>query len=665
MTAHRQGNGQCSRRGFMRVAGGGLAAGVLGFPAIVRAAPKGRRVVVLGIDGMDPALVARFVEAGRMPNTRRLIERGSLARLQTSNPPQSPVAWSNFISGTNAGGHGIFDFIAREPDTLLPYFSASRVEQAARSVRIGGCNIPLGARRLANLRGGPTFWTCLQEAGVDCTVLRMPANFPPTDTAATTLAGLGTPDIHGSYGIFSFYTSRTHERSRDVSGGHIERVHVRNDVVACTLRGPTDTFDPDRNKVHVPFRVDLDPEQPIARLSIQGVELVLQEREWSDWVRVRFTMLPHLAELVGICRFFLKRVRPDFELYVSPVNIDPRDPSLPICTPRGYARELAERIGDFYTQGMPADTSALSAGVLDDAEYREQATAVLREEMRMFESEFARFTRGFFFFYFSSLDLNSHVFWRALDPSHPLYTPELAARHGSFVPWLYEQMDIAIGKALSRVDAPDTLAVVSDHGFGPFRRQFNLNSWLMDNGYAAPVRGAVRGQGTFFSSVDWPRTRAYGLGINGLYLNVKGREPGGVVRRGAGERALLSELIERLKAVRDPKTGSTVISNVYRPAEVYSGPYVARAPDLIVGYNLGYRASWDTILGKYPEQAVLDNTDPWSGDHATDSAFMPGILISNRKITADRPALSDMAPSILGLYNVPAPEGMTGRQVLG
>ncbi|OQW94477.1 MAG: hypothetical protein BWK77_09180, partial [Verrucomicrobia bacterium A1] len=475
--------------------------------------------------------------------------------------------------------------------------------------------------------------------------------------------GLGTPDIHGSYGIFSYFTDDPAEKPRSVSGGQVERVAVEDGQVHGALRGPKNTFSVNGAKSDVPFTVYADPHSDSVKIVIQDHELVLKAKEWSDWVAVKFPMLPHLVSTSGICRFYLKSAHGPFALYVSPVNISPADPDLPICAPPGYARELVKDVGLFYTQGMAEDTAALSAGVFDDDEYRAQATFVLDESFRIFNHEFARFRRGFFFFYFSTLDLNQHMFWRTLDRDHPLYSRKLAEKQGDFLPWLYGRTDEAIGTALDAADERTLVLAVSDHGFTSFRRQFNLNSWLMDNGYAQPVNASDRAEASFFTNTDWAATRAYGLGINGLYLNREGREAYGTV--GAGEvEALTAELVERLKAVRDPKTGEPIIANVHRRSEVYSGPCVADAPDLVVGYNRNYRASWDTVLGKYPQEHVLDNLDPWSGDHTMDPSFLPGVLLSSRPVAAADPGLEDMAPTILKEFGAPVPTEMTGKAVL-
>lgn len=653
-----------NRREFLAMAGrAGAAVALAGFPALVRAKEKTRSVIVLGIDGMDPALLQQYWSEGRLPNSRRLKETGGFSLLRTSDPPQSPVAWSNFISGTNPGGHGLFDFIARDAATLQPRFSMARVEPPARILTMGRHIIPLSGPRIANLRQGPTFWVELEKQGIECTVLRMPANFPPTSCAGRTLAGMGTPDIRGGYGTFTVWTDESTETTREVAGGRICRVTLKDNAFESELPGPANTLDTGHGEVRVPFAVHIDREHAVAKVTIQGQELLLNEGEWSEWIPVRFTLAPVIATCSGICRFFLKRAREPFTLYVSPVNLNPAEPASPLSTPASYVRDLAKALGSFHTQGIAEDTHALSAGVFSDDDYRGQATFVFEEQQRLFEHEFARFREGFFFSYFSALDLNSHAFWRALDTEHPLYTPELARRHGDFIPWLYERMDALIGMVLAQSDERTLVMVMSDHGFAPFRRQFNLNGWLMDYGYARPQPGAVRGETALFGDTDWRETRAYGLGLNGLYLNIKGREQQGCVTPGLEAERLTAELIRHLTTCRDPADGEKIISHVYRPGEIYTGAHVNEAPDLIVCYKPPYRASWDTALGCYGREQVLDNKNPWSGDHAMDSAYLPGVLLANRAIQNQAPTLCELAPTIMAAFGMAPAVGMTGKVV--
>jgi predicted AlkP superfamily phosphohydrolase/phosphomutase len=499
---------------------------------------------------------------------------------------------------------------------------------------------------------------------VPALIYHMPANFPPVPTRARTLSGMGTPDVLGTYGTFSYYTDDLYSATGPVNGGRVYPVKVEDFIVRASLYGPYNTFRKGEPESSLPFRVALDPQSAVADIRIEGHEFVLREGELSPWITLRFDLLPHLAGVSGICRFYLKQVRPTFQLYVTPVNMDPSDPALPISTPGEYARELREELGPFYTQGIAEDTKALSGGYLNDAEYLAQARTVLDEQLRAYARELARFRSGLFFFYFSSLDLNSHMFWRALDPQHPGYTPEIGEKYGAVLESLYRQMDQVLGEALAKAGDDAIVLVLSDHGFAPYRRSFNLNAWLRDRGYLVLLAGATTG-GDSFQGVDWTRTRAYGLGLNGLYLNLRGRERQGIVEPGRAADALRQELARALLEVRDPADGQPVITRVDIASQAYSSHYAAEAPDLLIGYNRGYRAGWGTVLGGVPAAVMEDNLDPWSGDHCMDFRQVPGVLLSNRHIALDAPALTDVAPTVLALYGIAQPREMKGQTLLG
>ena len=622
-----------------------------------------QKLVILGIDGMDPQLLKKFMAEGRMPNFSALVRKGSFRLLTTSIPPQSPVAWSNLITGMNAGGHGIFDFIHRDPKTLQPYFSASRVEPPKQGIHLGNWIIPLGGGTADQLRQGKAFWETLDDYGVPNTIVRMPSNFPPVKSKGHTLSGMGTPDLRGSYGTFSFYTDDPMTAAGPVEGGQIIPVRVEESQVVAKLIGPDNTFRKGSPPTLEPFTVSIDPLEAVAKFTVQDQKFVLREGEWSDWIHIEFQLIPFLGNVKGICRFYLKQAHPRFELYVSPINLDPADPALPLSTPKNYARELSEEVGEFYTQGISEDTKALSAGVLGDKEYLEQARTVLAEHRQIFDAEFPKFQSGLFFFYFSSLDLNSHMFWRLIDPQHPEYDAALAAQFGSALPEFYQQIDQVLGEVLQRMDDHTTLLVLSDHGFAPYNRSFNLNTWLLKHGYITLKHEPNPDQNQAFANVDWSRTRAYGLGLNGLYLNLKGRERDGIVDPGAAADSLLTEIREKLLYERDPQNSLAAITRVDRANEVYQGPYAQLGPDLLVGYNRGYRAGWQTILGNFPADVFENNTNPWSGDHCMDHSLVPGVLLSNRPIEAANPALTDIAPTIFAQFGIPQPSSMMGRSV--
>ncbi|MCD6353292.1 MAG: alkaline phosphatase family protein [Proteobacteria bacterium] len=652
-----------TRRGMLKVMGGvAVAAGVggLGKGWAKKPSPK---VIVLGIDGMDPTLLQKYMSEGKMPNARRLVEMGGFSPLTTSIPPQSPVAWANFITGMNPGGHGIFDFIHREPETFTPYLSTSKTSPPSKIISLGEWEIPLSSGEMRLLRKGKAFWNILEENGVSSTVFKVPSNFPPEESKGRTLSGLGTPDILGTYGTFSYFTNDPQKNCQNMGGGKVFPVEVKDNKVVARLVGPRNTFRKDSPKSTVDFTVWVDSHNPVVRIKVQGEEILLKEKEWSDWMVVKFDMVPYLESVSGIFRIYLKEVHPHFKLYVSPININPADPAIPISTPSDYSRKLAQEVGYFYTQGMPEDTKALSNDIFTDNEYIEQAQFVLNERLRLYDYELSRFQEGFFFFYFSSLDLDSHMFWRTIDPSHPLYSSELNRKLGWFIPSLYQKMDEVIGKAMKRMDDNTTLMVMSDHGFVSFRRGFNLNTWLLNNGYAALEDPLSQEETEFFNNVSWSKTRAYGLGINSLYLNLADREIEGIVAPGDESASLVDEIAKRLTGVKDPITGENVITHAYKPGQVYSGPQTKKAPDLILGYNRHYRSSWDTILGKYPRPEFINNDDKWSGDHCMDNIFLPGVFLCSKKFAAWQPALYDLTPSILNKFGIGKPKNMIGKSI--
>jgi predicted AlkP superfamily phosphohydrolase/phosphomutase len=622
-----------------------------------------QKLIILGIDGMDPQLLKQFMAEGKMPNFSNLAQKGSFRLLTTSIPPQSPVAWSNLITGMNAGGHGIFDFIHRDPKTLQPYFSASRVEPPKHGIHLGKWIIPIGGGSAEQLRQGKSFWETLDDHGVPNLIFRMPSNFPPVKAKGNTLSGMGTPDLRGSYGTFSFYTDDPMTASGTVEGGQIIPVEVKDSQVAAKLIGPDNSFRKGSPPALELFTVAVDPLEPVARFTVQDQKFVLREGEWSDWVHIEFQLIPFIGNVKGICRFYFKQAHPRFQLYVSPINIDPADPALPISTPKSYSRELAEEVGEFYTQGISEDTKARSAGVLDDKEYLQQSRTVLAEHRQIFDAEFPKFQSGLFFFYFSSLDLNSHMLWRLIDPQHPGFDALLAAEYGAALPEFYQQIDQVLGEVLKRADDHTTVIVLSDHGFAPYKRSFNLNTWLLNHGYITLKSEPNPDQSQAFANVDWSRTRAYGLGLNGLYLNLHGREREGVVEPGAQADAMLKQIKDELLSAHDPKNNLAAITRVDLASNVYQGPYAQQGPDLIVGYNRGYRAGWQTILGNFPADIFEDNSNPWSGDHCMDYTLVPGVLLSNRPIAASSPALTDIAPTIFAEFGIEKPGSMMGHSV--
>jgi predicted AlkP superfamily phosphohydrolase/phosphomutase len=636
------------------------------------------KLIVLGFDGMDPRLCERLMAQGKMPHLAQMRDGGGGYKpLGTSIPPQSPVAWSNFITGAGPGVHGIFDFIHRNPAKQCePFYSAAETVHSDDGWDIGKHKIPLAfwpfqhnpTQTLLRRHGIP-FWDYLDEAGVPSRIYDIPSNYPPSPSHhghMCCLAGMGVPDLLGGYGTYQYFSSDT-LRSLEEPGGYRKPLVFQGDFAKGSLIGPENTTLKKPAKATVPFQVYRHPTDANARIEWQDQVIVLKEGEWSDWCKVDYELempsfLPN-THVSGICRFYLQQVRPTFRLYVTPINIDPSDPGgQRVTEPADFIKTLAKALGLFYTTGFQEDHKALANRVFRDEEYVDQARSVLQERMRLFHYAMDNYHDGFLFFYFSSTDLQAHMFWWNGDEPHPVRSPEKARRFNGVIEDLYVEMDKVVGEVVDRYGRDATILVMSDHGFCNFRRQFNVNTWLRDQGYLGPsdCRSLLNpGNGRL---VDWKRTRAYGLGLNGLYLNLRGRERDGVVEP-ADREALLEEIRGKLLAVRDPMKGEPVIAKVYRSDEVYSGPYAAKGPDLIIGYDRGYRASWATTTGDLENDVISNNDSAWSADHCIAADQVPGVIFSNRPILREAPTLIDLAPTILEQFAVSLPDTMKGRSL--
>jgi predicted AlkP superfamily phosphohydrolase/phosphomutase len=596
----------------------------------------GRQVIVLGVDGMDPGFLERHWSD--LPNVARLRGQGGFRRLGTTMPPQSPVAWSTFITGLDPAEHGIFDFVHRDPRTMQPFSSMSRTVEPRFQIPLGPYVLPLSSARVETLRKGEPFWRMLWDRHIPVTIMHMPTNFPPERVGAA-ISGMGVPDLRGTEGTFTFYTDDPEEIARDVPGGRIVKVAAENGRYVLPVEGPPNPLRKDRRYATADLVVEADAERDAALLTTGSARAIVQRGEWSEWLRADFPLLGWLAGARGMFRVYAKEIHPRLELYVTPVNIDPRAPDLPISAPASFSRAVAGAIGPFYTQGIAEDTSAYRQGVLDLEEFLRQSTLVRDDEMKLLRYALDGFREGLLFFYFSSIDQGSHMLWGK-------HEPELLE--------IYRAVDAAIGEVCRRFPRAD-IVVMSDHGFNSFDRSVNLNTWLWEKGFLA-LQGPPRGDDEGFADVDWTKTQAYALGLNGLYLNIAGREKNGILRQGAETAAAMQRLARELVEFRDPANGRQVVET----APATGAP---AGPDLIVGYGRGYRGSWETALGAVPRAILEDNTDVWIGDHCINAEDVPGVLLSNRLLRAERPSLRDVTVTILEMFGVGAGAGMRGQTV--
>jgi len=617
-----------------------------------------KRAVILGFDGMDPELTERFIAEGRLPNLARLRQEGTFRKLRTTFPAISPVAWSTFMTGVNPGKHNIYDFLARDLGTYLPFLSSAEIQGPKRSFKIGKYTIPLGGARVKGMRRGTPFWHWLGEAGVFSSVIRVPVTFPPEKFSGVLLSGMCVPDLKGSQGTFCLCTTRK-QGDKFREGGVRVPIERNGSGYYSYVPGPEDPLSGGSGaELRVKFEI-YPRSSDTAEIRTDLEKFTLKVGDYSEWISMKFKGGLGLSAH-GICRFYLKELSPEVEVYVTPVNIDPGQPDLPISHPVTYSIYLAKLFGPYATLGLAEDTWALNEKVLDDDAFLAQCYGNHEDRERMFFDALEKTPQGLCACVFDTTDRVQHMFWRYLEEDHPAARDVPREKRKEVIQELYSRMDTLIGRVMEKIDNQSLLMIVSDHGFKSFARCVNLNAWLHQNGYLSLKSGKTE-SGDWFEDVDWSRTRAYTMGLNGLYLNIKGREREGIVQPGAETEELTEELRSKLDGLVDPASGRVGITGVFERDSVYAGPYAENGPDLIVGYGDGYRASWDSVMGKVTTLIFEDNIKAWSGDHCIDPRLVPGILFCNRKIVDEKPAIVDVAPTILKLFGLPLPRHFDGK----
>ena len=595
---------------------------------------KVKRVVILGMDGLDPARLRQYMKAGKLPNFSRLAQEGSFRELGTTFPAVSPVAWSTFQTGVNPGKHRVFDFLRRDPAgyTILP-----------ADTELVSAN---GRARLKTRRRSRPFWEILGEYGIFSQALNVPVTFPPQKFYGVCLSGLGVPDLLGTQGTFLLYTTEPPEPGRpDPTGGKRIFVERRDGRIDAEIAGPklTDGGAPPAVK----FSLDLSCDPP--QLELDGKRTPLPAGGVTDWVKVRFKA-GFANTLRGMCRFRLLTTQPHVRLYVSPIHLDPQWPPMPISHPRLYSTYVAKVLGNFPTLGFAEDTWALNEGILSEAAFLEECYEFHEQRARLFYHTLKQARSGVLAMVFDLPDRIQHMFMAQEDA--PGEGPTEIEK-------MYVRMDAHVGRLMGEAGDGTAVFIVSDHGYKRFRRCFNVNGWLREHGYLALLDGRATG-GRYFEGVDWSRTRAYSMGFGQVLLNLKGREGQGTVDP-AEAADLKKQLRKELEAARDPDTGERPIVKVYDAAKIYAGPYVEEAPDLLIGYRDGYRSSWGSVIGEVEDCAFADNDRCWTGDHCMDPPATPGVVLSNWHIQDKHCYIRDVAPTVLDLFGVSKPGHMDGK----
>ena len=654
------------------------------------------RVFVMGFDGLDPTLTSKFMAEGKLPNLQKLASAGTYRTLGTTQPSESPVAWSSFATGVNPGKHNIYDFLVRDFDTYMP--DLAMVKKEPPQFLWG--TIPIKRPRAISTRGGTSFWVTAGLDGVQSRVLTVPVTFPPEEVEhGELLAGLPLPDLRGTVGTFYYWSTdlSSFEEGSPEFGGYLKRLLFDGGVSKTYLRGPESpilkqeeaalrarqktgalsekeqarlTALKDTKDVNVPITVRWVENSGKVDLEIQGTKLSLKQGEWSGWVPLTFDV-NFLVKLHGMTQFFIQRADSELQIYAHPANMDPRDPPIPISKPDSFASDLVKKIGVYRTIGWAESMDkSLQELRTDEASFLYDADKAFDDREKIIFENLKDDNWDLFVAAIETTDRVSHMFFRLIDPKHPMYDKDLAAKYGDAIEKVYRRADALVGKIQEKLPKNTTFMVMSDHGFHTFRRGVNLNTWLVQHGYMvfdgqqSPKKGLddLFGRGQFWEGVDWSRTRAYAVGLGQIYFNLKGRESRGIVSPGAEYDALQKEIGEALAKEVDPDDKAQIFRAVYKRDDIYKGEYLRNAPDLQVGFNDGYRVGWQDTMGGVQRTFVENNNRKWSGDHcATATEISGGVFFSSRKVANEAPHIMDLAPTILELLGVPLPKDYDGK----
>lgn len=502
------------------------------------------KVVILGFDGADGDLAAKWMDEGELPNLAKLRDEGTFRPLMSTIPSQTPVSWSTFATGLSPGRHGIFDFLRRDPQNYRPSLGlalketipflwgprnglvigagvgvlalllswlALRLFKAPKLVAIGvavvlGGGAAWAAGRAAsqllpetrplaiNPRQGETFWQALATEGVRTKVVRLPQNFPPDPFEhGSILSGLGTPDLSFRIGKPFYFTSELFYAPRGGGDFSVEIAELPDNRGSMTtqIKGPPDELFSEPGKLrYITIPMDLTVAEDRSKLTIEvsGTTLSLAPGEWSDFVRFTFPF-NSVIKMHGIGRFRLLELDPEIRLYLSPIQFDPTNlpPILDISAPRDFAPDLADRFGLYKTIGWAIDTWSLDEGTIDEKVFLEDLDATVSKEEEMLYAMLGDQDWDMLVSYFEFTDRVQHMMFRFFDPQHPLWTEEGAAKWGGSILDAYKRMDRIVGETVQRMPAGTKLLIVSDHGFASFRRGMNYNTWLAQNGYMTLV----------------------------------------------------------------------------------------------------------------------------------------------------------------------------------
>jgi predicted AlkP superfamily phosphohydrolase/phosphomutase len=584
------------------------------------------QTLILGLDAFDPTVFERLSTQGKLPHLTEHVERGGYSRFTVTNPPQSEVSWTSIATGLNPGGHGIFDFVHRDPATY------------ALSVSLLPTKRALGGTQFVPPHMASTIFDYAVQQGFPATALWWPATFPARlESSVRTLPGLGTPDIQGRLGVGTFFSNDAEWADENHKTTFAILKRRGRDCYTGRLSGPVRKGRNGTQESAVEVRLELTDDRS-ARLTIGKCAVELVQGVWSPILEVSFKVGPFMS-VRALTRAILTQIRPDVSLYFLPLQLHPLRSPWRYATPRAFVKQTWKACGPFLTLGWPQDTTALEDDCITDSQFLALCESIFetRECTLMYHLE--RFREGILASVFDSLDRIQHMFWRD--------------RRDVVDEW-YCRLDALVGRVEQRLadlgKGGAKIVILSDHGFADLDYKVHLNRWLVERGYLVATGENKSGD---LQNVDWSRSRAYSVGLNSLYLNLAGREGQGCVQPGQRE-SLVHELPDALSSWRGPDN-RPVVARVWRQGDVFEGPLAEYGPDLVVGYAPGYRASAETGLGKWGEACIEANHDHWGADHCMCAQAVPGVLFSNRDLrNYPHPSYRDIPALTIGVTPSPS-----------
>lgn len=572
--------------------------------------------ILVGIDAFDPNVFERLNDQGKMPNLGKLVKQGGYQRFSVSNPAQSEVSWTSIATGLNPGGHGLFDFVHRNPENYALHVSLLPTTRGLLGIQF------------TQPHQSQTIFDHAVEGGYPATALWWPAMFPARQASPVhSIPGLGTPDVLGRLGTNYYYTTAPENYPQNDHKTNIQPLaKTAEGSYAGTLNGPMRKEGASR----LEFQLEITDGQT-ARLRIDKQTVDLQTGEWSPVIEMSFK-LGMMVSVKAVTKALIREIDGEVGLYFLPFQIHPLRSAWPYAAPTGFIKNAWKQNGPFLTLGWPQDTTGLEEGFITDEQFLALCDSIVNSREQVFMGQLANFEEGVLAIVFDTLDRVQHMFWRDRDDVIENWYLKLDALFGRIV-----EAAVPLGD--------DTrILAVSDHGFARFDHKAHPNRFLQEKSFLQTRDGKPSGG---LGDVDWNSTQAYALGLNSLYLNLEGREGQGVVKADQISNTL-DKIRDSLKQWKGPD-GKNVLQNVYLGSEAFEGDLVAEAPDMVLGYTPGYRASAETGLGKWAADALEPNNDHWGADHCIDPTAVQGVLFSSHGLKdLPNPSYKDIPHLMVG-----------------